>query len=260
MPYVDVTDVRLFYEERGQGDPILLIHGGLGTGTFHWRRQIAALAERHRVIVPDLRGVGRSQRVPFESDVFVREAADLIDLAGRLGIDRLHVVGFSAGSMPARVIPIERPALVQTLTLISGPDRLAGPVLEGVKRLLAEETRRPKFARLLADLHGADYWEEMCQIRLGVEIQFSELTGGDPTGGRLGQIGCPILIVRGEHDHLMPRATTEALAALVPRAEIRELRGGDHFVPQTGADWLNPILIDWFARHPIELPEPAPTV
>jgi pimeloyl-ACP methyl ester carboxylesterase len=97
----------------------------------------------------------------------------------------------------------------------------------------------------------------MCQVRLGTEIRFSELTGGDPTGGRLGQIRCPVLIVRGEHDHMMPRATTEALTALLPHAEIHELPGGDHFVPQSAPDWLNPILIDWFARHPIEQPATA---
>ncbi|HEX2172381.1 MAG TPA: alpha/beta hydrolase, partial [Dehalococcoidia bacterium] len=215
-------------------------------------KQIDALAGRHRVIAPDLRGLGRSQRVAFAPDVFRREAADLIDLAGTLGIERCHIVGFSAGSLPARVIPIERPDLVATLTLIAAPDRLAGPVLEKVRRLLIEETRQPKFAALLADLHGADYWEDLCNARVEVETRFAEQTGGDPTGGRLGQIRCPVLIVRGEHDHLTPRSNAEALAARIPWAERRELPGGSHFVPQESADWLNPILLEWFARHPID--------
>lgn len=258
MPYLDVTDVRLYFEDRGSGDPILLVHGGLGTGAFHWRRQIAALAERFRVIAPDLRGLGRSGRVDFGPDVFEREAADLIDLAGKLGLARLHVVGFSAGSMTARLIPVERPDLVQTLTLISGPDRLAGPVMDGVRRLLAEETRRPKFAKLLADLHGADDWEAICDARLAVEMRFAELTGGDATRGRLGEIRCPVLILRGERDHIIPRAATEGLAAAIPHAELRELAGGDHLLPLSSAAWLNPILIEWFDRHSIGRSEAAP--
>lgn len=254
MPYADVTDVRLYYEDRGRGDPVLLIHGGLGTGTFHWRRQLEELSDRFRLIAPDLRGVGRSQRVAFAPDVFEREAADLAALAGSLGIPRLHVVGFSAGSMPARLLPLNRPDLVQTLTLISAPDRLAGQVLEGVLHLLEVETREPKFARKLAELHGEDDWEDICNTRLGVEAEFSRLTGGDVTRGRHGEIACPVLLIRGENDHMMPRSATAALAAQLPNAEVRQLAGGNHFVPQIAADWLNPILAEWFARYSISEP------
>ena len=260
MPYADLPGVRLYYEDRGQGDPVLLVHGGLGTGTFHWRQQIDVLAERYRVLAPDLRGVGRSSRVPFGPDVFHREAADLIALCDRLELPRVHLIAFSAGTMPARLMPIERPDLVATLTLISGPERLSGAVLASVRHLLAVEAREPKFAQILAKLHGEDYWDQMCTTRLGAEIEFAA-GGGDPTNGRLAEIRCPVLLVRGENDHIGSRESTMALAAQFRRAEVevRELIGGSHFVPQSAADWLNPILLDWLERHPLA-PAPDPTL
>ena len=251
MPYADLADVRLYYEARGEGEPIVFVHGDLGTGAFHWRKQLASLPERYRVIAPDLRGPGRSNRVPFGPDIFRREAADLVDFAELLGLKQMHLVGFSAGGMPARCVPIERPDLVATLTLVSTADRLAGPVWAQVRHLLAVETREPKSAQLLAELHGSDDWEAIRDARLSALAAFAHSTDGDPTGGRLAEIGCPVLLVRGEHDPIMSPDIATRLASYFADVEVIELPGGTHFVPQSSPEWFNARLLAWLERHPI---------
>ncbi|MFB2607381.1 alpha/beta fold hydrolase, partial [Rhizobium phaseoli] len=93
----DVNDIKMYYAEYGEGDPILFIHGGLGN-TGVWGHQIAEFARDHLVIVADSRGHGRSTRSqqPFGYDLMTSDYVALLDY---LKIDKVTLVGWSDGGI-----------------------------------------------------------------------------------------------------------------------------------------------------------------
>src|SRR5215212_2886942 len=100
MSTVTVNDVELYYEEHGNGDPLLLVMG-LAADSTAWLFQLPAFSERYRTIVFDNRGVGRSAK-PAGPYTIHQMADDAAALLGELGIDRAHVVGVSMGGMIAQ--------------------------------------------------------------------------------------------------------------------------------------------------------------
>jgi pimeloyl-ACP methyl ester carboxylesterase len=120
--FVDVQGVRLHYVERGQGQPVVLLHGnGMMTRDFALSGLVDLAAERHRVIVFDRPGFGHSTR-PRRGRVWTprAQAALLHEAFERLGIERPIVVGHSWGTLVALELALDYPADVQSLVLLSG--------------------------------------------------------------------------------------------------------------------------------------------
>src|SRR5689334_6287566 len=115
MPTARVGDVDLYYEEHGSGDPLLCIMG-FATDSTGWLLQLPAFAERHRTIVFDNRGVGRSDKptTPYTIHEMADDAAGLLD---HLGIPRAHVLGVSMGGMIAQELALRHPERVRGLVL-----------------------------------------------------------------------------------------------------------------------------------------------
>ena len=92
-----INDIQMYYAVYGEGDPVLLIHGGLGSADV-WGFQIPALAEKHKVIVADSRGHGRSTRSdqPYS---YALMADDYVALLDYLKIDKTALVGWSDGAI-----------------------------------------------------------------------------------------------------------------------------------------------------------------
>src|SRR5262249_3039964 len=125
----------------------LLLHQGLGQGSWAWRFQVPVFGRRFRTIVFDTRGTGRSQvpDEPYGIDDLAEDAAGILD--GRAA----HVVGFSMGGYVALTLALTRPALVRSLVLAGtgagGPDRVPRPAevraaFEAARGLPPEEQRR----------------------------------------------------------------------------------------------------------------------
>src|SRR5438874_10363778 len=93
--YADVNGMNLYYESHGAGRPLILLHGGLGSGEM-FGPILPALAARHRVIAVDLQGHGRTADIDRPLDVRFM-ADDIAALIAHLGLDRPDVVGFSLG-------------------------------------------------------------------------------------------------------------------------------------------------------------------
>jgi len=114
----EINGVRYYYEIHGQGSPILMLHGGLGSiGLFE--PGLPAFAEHHQVIAVDLQGHGRTplgdRKTIDPSDI----ANDLAVLVGQLGHDKVDVIGYSFGGAIALRLAVQHPAVVRKLVLIS---------------------------------------------------------------------------------------------------------------------------------------------
>lgn len=115
MPVAEVAGRRVYHEEHGTGDPVLLING-LGADHSAWALQTEFLKGRFRVVVFDNPGVGQTEgpRGPYSSALFADVAAGLLR---ELGIERAHVVGASMGGIVAQQLAVRHPGLVRSLVL-----------------------------------------------------------------------------------------------------------------------------------------------
>lgn len=119
--YADVNGINLYYETHGTGRPLVLLHGGLGSGEM-FGPVLPALSERHQVIAPDLQGHGRTADIDRPIDVRLM-ADDIAALIEHLGLDKPDVVGYSLGGGVALQVAIKYPALIGRLVVVSAAIR-----------------------------------------------------------------------------------------------------------------------------------------
>ena len=115
--YAEVNGINLYYETQGSGRPMILLHGGLGSGEM-FGPVLPALAERHQVIAPDLQGHGRTADIDRPLDVRFM-ADDIAALIDHLGLDKPDVVGYSLGGGVALLTAIRHPEKVGRLVAAS---------------------------------------------------------------------------------------------------------------------------------------------
>jgi pimeloyl-ACP methyl ester carboxylesterase len=117
MSHADVNGLSLYYEEHGSGEPLIVLHGGIGAGE-QMAPIVPGLAAGRRVVVVDLQGHGRTADVdrPLRPELM---ADDIAALIGHLGAGRADVFGYSLGGEVALRTAIQHPALVRRLVLVS---------------------------------------------------------------------------------------------------------------------------------------------
>jgi 3-oxoadipate enol-lactonase len=213
MAMLDIDGVSLHVEEAGSGTAVLALHG-LGSSGRDWGAVTPMVAARHRIIVPDLRGHGRSDRPAGRYDV-PRQARDVAGLCDRRGVGRVHVVGLSMGGMIAFELAIARPDLVRSMVIVnSGPDMVPRTLRNAValaQRLVVTSLLGPRgMARIL----GPRLFPGPDQSALRARFE-QALAASDPSAyrratlglmgwsvvHRLHEISCPVLVVASERDY-----------------------------------------------------------
>jgi pimeloyl-ACP methyl ester carboxylesterase len=115
--YAEVNGINLYYEVHGAGRPLILLHGGLGSGEM-FGPVLPQLAERHQVVVPDLQGHGRTADIDRPIDIRLM-ADDIAALIDHLGLDKPDVVGYSLGGGVAVQVAVRHPHKVRRLVAVS---------------------------------------------------------------------------------------------------------------------------------------------
>ena len=115
--YAEVNGINLYYEIHGSGRPLILLHGGLGSGEM-FGAVLPQLAERHQVIAVDLQGHGRTADIDRPIDVRLM-AGDIAALIDHLRLDKADVVGYSLGGGVALQTAARYPAKVRRLVMVS---------------------------------------------------------------------------------------------------------------------------------------------
>lgn len=217
-----VNGIEMFYATFGAGDPVLLIHGGLGNADI-WANQVIDLMKDHLVIVADSRGHGRSTRTeePFGYDLM---ASDYLALLDHLKIDKTDLVGWSDGGIIGLAIAMNHPERLDRLFA-----HAANITTDGVDP--AVETNAV-FGSYI-DWMSAEYTAKSPtpdQFGAFVE-QISGMWASQPnwTDEVIAAIVVPTAIVAGDHDEAILRAHTERMAALIPGAELVILPDVSHF-------------------------------
>lgn len=242
MAYFDHHGCRLYYEEHGQGTPVLLLHG-LGSSTLDWELQLPALAAKHRVIAMDVRGHGRSDK-PRQRYRIAEFAADALALIDHLALAPVHLVGISMGGMIAFQLGVDTPHQLRSLTIVnSGPevkakkpsDYLAVAKRWTLSRLLSLDTIAKALAKQLFPN------AEQAQLRRKVEQRWplndkrAYLASLDAIIGwgvreRLSCIACPTLVISADHDYT-PVAQKQAYVDEMPNARLLVISDSRHATP-----------------------------
>jgi pimeloyl-ACP methyl ester carboxylesterase len=220
--YAAVDGIKLYYATIGTGSPVVLLHGGLANSDY-WGNQVRALMPRHRVILLDSRGHGRSTRDarPYGYDLM---ADDVVALLDTLQVPRADVVGWSDGGILGLDLALRHADRVGKIFAFA-----ANTVTSGVKD---DVQKNPTFARYIARA-GREYARlspTPSQYDAFVD-QISHMWASQPnwSDGELRTIKTPVLVVDGDHDEAIKREHTEYMAATIPDAGLLILPNVSHF-------------------------------
>ncbi len=261
MAFFRKNDLILHYLERGQGEPLLLIHG-LGCTGADWAFQVAELEKRFRVIVPDLPGSGYSPP-PRDEYTIAGFAAALWSLLDHLGISRPNVIGFSLGGAVAFEMAAQRPAEVPRLGLINSlatyrPDGWRKWLEAYVSATLVKLLGMRRAAWLLAARLFPEPWQramrEHTVAAVGAVPASSYLGMGLALArwaviDRLDRLTSRILFIAAEHD-FTPLAEKHALAQKL-NADLVVVRGSRHGTPFDSVEATNASLLALLTDQPL---------
>jgi 3-oxoadipate enol-lactonase len=253
---------RLYVEEHGEGEPLLLIEG-LGQSLWAWREQIPVLAEHYRTIAFDARGTGRSPvpEAPYGIDELAQDAADILD--GRSA----SVVGLSMGGYTALTLVRARPELVRSLVLVGtgagGPDRVPRP--QDIRDAYAAAIGLPfdEYGWRTMPLTFSPGWteqnpgrfEEILAARgehptsdLTLDAHLRACYGFYGRGCAVERIDVPTLVVHGDADVIVPVENGRMLASRLPNARYVELPGRGHNVQLEDPATINRLVLEFLAE------------
>lgn len=246
MPYLDLPQGSIWYEEQGSGDPLILIHGGAVDSRF-FEHNVGPLAEHFRVIAIDLWGHGRTadREGPFSLESFSADVAALIEwVAG----GSAHVLGHSIGSTVALDLAIRRPELVRQLIQISGGFDVAADTSDREPDIDAMVAGTVKF---LGSSYGAVSPDGEEHFAVVTRKDF-ELSSNEPrfTTDQVAAITHRTLLMVADDDITPIEHQLDFFRAL-PNGELAVVPGTSHFLLHEKPALCNAIILDFLTNEPV---------
>lgn len=256
MPYAVVNDVRLYYEERGSGTPILCVHG-TSSSALAWARAIPSLTALGRVVAYDRRGCHRSQRPePYEMTRAGEHADDAHALLRALDAGPAIVIGRSYGGNVALDLALRYPDSVRAIALLEAlpagldteADAWSETVCARMTKIASTKGVDAVGEAFVREMVGS--WEELpaawrSMFTSNGQAILAELRGGDLSvdRGTLETIAIPTLVVAGTDSPEAFRRVTAELADAIPHARTAVVAGG-HMIDPT-----DPAVLTWVSEH-----------
>src|SRR5580700_6850740 len=277
MPYITVgkensSDIELYYEDHGSGQPIVLIHGYPLSGAS-WEKQLPVLLEAgYRVITYDRRGFGKSSQptTGYNYDTF---AEDLHKLVSQLKLQDFILVGFSMGGGEiARYFGQYGSSGVSKAVIISGvppyllktadnPEGVDGNVFAGIEKAVASD-RYAFFTGFFQNFYNTDEFLGKRVSEQAIQASWNVAAGASPTASLacvatwhedfredLARIDVPTLVIQGDADRILPIAASGGrTATLIKGARQLIVKGGPHCIPWTHAEEINTELLSFLGE------------
>jgi non-heme chloroperoxidase len=277
MPYVNVgkensSNIELYYEDHGSGDPVVLIHGYPLNGAS-WEKQLPVLmAAGHRVITYDRRGFGKSSQptAGYNYDTF---AEDLHKLVSHLKLRKFALVGFSMGGgevaryigkygskevSKAVFVSSVPPFLLKTADNQEGVD---GSAFEGIQKAVAAD-RYSFFTDFFKNFYNTDLLLGKRISEQAMQASWNVAAGASATASLacvptwhedfrkdLARVDVPTLVIHGDSDRIVPIAASgQRTAKLVAGARLVVVKDGPHAINWTHADDVNPELVNFLGK------------
>lgn len=246
MPFASSRGARIHYTVRGDGGAAVVLLQGLGLSSRFWFDVPDLLADGRRVIAIDNRGTGRSDK-PRRPWTMGTMADDVVAVLDDAGVDTAFVVGISMGGMIAQHVALRHPDRVRGLVLLATtagfllgalPEAKAlarlvtlpfgGPRAgTNLVRLLLPESKWPLAKEIFRDWPKAMRDDPTVPWTFGAHL-FAAST--HLVTRRLSKIECPVVVVAGRHDQLIPFKNAQVLAKRIRRAELEVVEDAGHAV------------------------------
>jgi pimeloyl-ACP methyl ester carboxylesterase len=221
--------------------PIILVHG-LGVSSRYMMPTAARLAPHRTIYAPDLPGFGLSSKPPRPLNI--TELADaLLSWMELLGIDRAALLANSIGCQIVVDLALRRPDVVRQLVLVSPTvDREARTVFHSFMRLLLDVPRERLSLAFIATLDYLRAGLGRTALTFGYAIQ-------DQIEQRLSGVRQPVLVVRGQHDPVVPGRWAEEVNRLLPAGRLVVIKGAGHAVNHNSPEELSRVVLDFLKRR-----------
>jgi pimeloyl-ACP methyl ester carboxylesterase len=242
MPAVISNGIRIHYEERGSGDPLILIMG-LGAPCSRWKDHTAAYQKHFRCILMDNRGAGESDRPlgPYDTKTMADDAAGLMTA---LGIENARIAGISMGSAIAQELALSYPKKVRSLVLVSSwsrCDRYTQTIFEHFKKMRRLASPADFTQLLQLWIASAPYYEQhfdqMVQDQNNAQEDYmpvdafqaqSDACSMHNAFDRLDMITAPTLLTVGDADIFTPLRLTAEMHERMRGSEMVVFKGLGH--------------------------------
>ncbi|MBV1849418.1 alpha/beta fold hydrolase [Catellatospora tritici] len=240
--YVDLNGVHTWYDQRGAGEPVVLLHGAL-IDSRCFDGNLATLADRFALYLPERRGHGHTADPggPISAHLMAEDTVAFLDAV----TGPVRLVGYSAGAVVALLVALARPDLVERLVLISGAYHRDGWLLP--------PARPADIPRVIYDAHGEvspDGAEHLAVVVDKIAATADELA---LTEAELKAVRCRALVLVGDDDAVSPQHTLSLYHAL-PQAQLAVLPNASHTLLLEQPDLCTRLVADFLTG------EPAPTL
>ncbi len=238
--YIDVDGVRMWYDDRGRGDPVVLLHGGL-TDSRDFAGNLAGLADTFRLFQPERRGHGHTADVagPITIELMAQDTTAFLDeVVG----GPVRLVGYSAGAIVALWAAVRRPDLVERLVLISGAFDPQGVILRPSADGPPPAHLVAAYAEVSPD--GADHF---ALVASKVAQAAAEQRGLAPY--ELAVVTCPTLVMAADDD-LVTLEHTLALYRGLPDAQLAVIPGTSHLLLHEKPALCTRLVSDFLSAEP----------
>lgn len=275
MPYVSVDGANIYYESHGAGTPLLYI-SGIGGHVGEVEHLAEAHASHLRFVAFDARGCGRSDDAA-PAETIAAHADDAAAVMDALGLDSAFVYGSSLGGMVAQELAIRHPQRVRGLILGSttaGAMRGQIPSMRTLRKMVLNQALSGRDAMIANWELGysrayieANYEAMLARsrrlapyaTRRGAYLRQVFAAARHDAWGRLHRITCPVLILHGERDLLVPLRNARRMKKRMPQAELHVFAGMGHGFHLEAQEHADAIVFDFIRRHAM-LPETSGAV
>jgi pimeloyl-ACP methyl ester carboxylesterase len=242
VPTADIGAVSMWYDERGEGEPCVLLHpGGAGVDARALTPQFEALSGRYRTFTPEQRAHGRTPDVegPLSYELMARDTIAFIEaVAG----PPVHLLGVSDGAVVALTVALRRPDLVRRLVFAAGVFHRDGwhdGVLDGEP----PDFLRASYGELSPD--GIGHYEVVVGKLAAMHAKAPSFTPAD-----LGQLPCRTLVLVADDDEVKLEHAVEMYRSL-PHAELAVVPGTSHGLLVEKPALCNLLITEFFSQDPV---------
>lgn len=222
---VDVGDAEISYWTAGEGSPLMLIHAFAFTADM-WSPFVAALSDRYRVIIPELRGHGYST-IGDDDWSYSQASRDMFAVLDAEGVTKAAVIGYSAGGNTLIHMALQEPDRLAGMVLVAGAHRLTTEARAGLRTFPRLEELPPAQREANRTLHpGGD--AQVRNLFAHLRSLAENYADFDISPGRLSTIDVPTLLVWGDRDPVYPIHLAVELYESLPRAFLWVLPGEEH--------------------------------
>ncbi|HJZ68157.1 MAG TPA: alpha/beta hydrolase [Blastocatellia bacterium] len=221
---VTINDIEMYYELRGEGEPLVLLHGGGGAGP-NWELIFKEPPDGYRLIIPDLRGHGRSTN-PSMTFTIRQCALDVFALLDQLGIDRFKAIGLSLGAKTLLHIATQQPTRVEAMVLVSATPYFPEQARALMRQLATQEHSEAEWQQMRQwHKHGDEQIRAIWNQMSALKDSYDDMNFTPPF---LSIITARTLIVHGDRDPLYPVELATEMYAAIPNSYLWIVPNGGH--------------------------------